>query len=80
MVVREAEGPELDLVPAGAQAEDQPAAADLVDGGGLLGEHRRVVERGRGDQRPELDPLGDRGQAGELTTPPTAPGRPPSSR
>ena len=31
VVVREAEGAELGLVPAGAEAEDEAAAADLVD-------------------------------------------------
>ena len=44
-VVREAEGPELGLVPAGTQAEDQAAATDLVHGGGKLREHGRSVER-----------------------------------
>ena len=55
MVERDAERPELGLVPAGAEAEDQPAAADLVDRRGLLGEDGGVVERRAGDQRPELD-------------------------
>ena len=51
----------------GAEAEDEPAAADLVDRVGALGEHRRVVERGAGDERPELDPARrgrQRGQQG----------------
>ena len=65
MVERDAEGAELGLVPAGAQAEDQPAAADLVDRRGLLGEDSRVVERRAGDQRAELDAVGDRSDRGE---------------
>ena len=58
-------GAELGLVPAGAEAEDEAAAAQLVDRGGLLGEQGRVVEVRAGDERPELDPRrrgGDRGQ------------------
>ena len=65
VVVRVAVGAELGLVPARAEAEDEPAATQLVDRGGLLGEQRRVVEVGAGDERPELDPRrrgGDRGQ------------------
>ena len=38
------------------EPEDEPAATDLVDRGGLLREQRRVVEVGAGHQRPELDP------------------------
>ena len=56
VVERVAEGAELGLVPAGPEAEDEPAAADLVDRRGLLGEQRRVVEARAGDERPELDP------------------------
>ena len=56
MVVREAERAELGLVPARTETQDEPAAADLVDGGGLLGEERRVVEVRARDERPELDP------------------------
>ncbi len=61
VIEREAERPELGLVPAGAQAEDQAAAADLVDRAGLLGEERRVVEVRARDERPELDPGRGRG-------------------
>ena len=46
-----AEGGELDRVPAGADAQHEPAAGDLVDGRGLLGEHERRVERGRRHER-----------------------------
>ena len=65
MVEREAVGRVFRLVPAGAEAQDQPTAADLVEGGGLLGEHGGVVEAGRGDQRPDLHPFGDRGDRRE---------------
>ena len=44
---------------------DQAPAADLVDGGGHLRQHRRGVEGRRRDERAERDPRGDRGEAGE---------------
>lgn len=59
-VERKPESPELELVPAGADTEHQPATRDLVDGGGLLGQQGRVVEREGGDEGADLDPLGDR--------------------
>ena len=65
MVEREAERAELGLVPAGPEAEDEPAAADLVDRGRLLGQHRRVVEARARHERPELDPRRRGGEAGE---------------
>ena len=65
LVVGKAEGRVVGLVPARAQAQDQPAAADLVDRRGHLGQHRRRVEAGRSDERAELDLLGRLGQAGE---------------
>ena len=77
VVVRVAVGAELGLVPAGAEAEDEPAATQLVDRGGLLGEQGGVVEVRAGDERPELDPRrrgGDRGQ--ERPRLPRAAGRP----
>ena len=77
VVVRVAVGAELGLVPAGAEAEDEPAATHLVDRGGLLGEQGRVVEVRAGDQRPELDPRrrgGDRRQ--QRPRLPRAAGRP----
>ena len=83
VVEREAEGAELGLVPAGAEAEHEPAAAELVDRGGLLGEQRRVVEVRAGDERPELDPRGRRGDRRQRASrPPTAraPDGPPSDR
>ncbi len=43
-VERDAEGVELGPVPSGADPDHEPALADLVDGGGHLGEHRRFVE------------------------------------
>ena len=65
VVVRVAERPELGLVPAGPEAEHQPASADLVDGHRLLGEQRRVVEARAGDERAELHPARDRGDRRE---------------
>ena len=65
MIERNPERPELRLVPAGAEAQDQPSARDLVDRVGALGEDGRVVERGAGDERPQLDPAGRGGDARE---------------
>jgi hypothetical protein len=55
-LVRQSECVELEPVPAGTEAEYESAAADLVDGGGLLGEDRRLVERLGGHERPDFDP------------------------
>ena len=55
MVEREAERPELGLVPARPEPEHEPAAGDLVDRRGLLREHGRVVEARAGDERPDGD-------------------------
>ena len=79
LVVREAKRPVLVLVPAGAEAEDQAPAADLVDRRGLGGQHRRVVEAGRRHQRADLDAARDRRPAPRAaSTPPT--GRPAAVR
>ena len=48
----------LDLVPAGADAEHQPAAGEDVDRGRHLRQQRRVPERHRGDVGTEGDALG----------------------
>ena len=62
-----------DVVPAGAQAQHQPAAGDLVHRRRLLGEHERRVERGRGDERPDRHALGGLGERRRASsTPPTA--------
>ena len=58
VVEGKAEGAVLRLVPARAETEDQPAAADLVDGVGHLGQQGRVAETGADDQGAELDPPG----------------------
>jgi hypothetical protein len=58
-------GPELLLVVASAQPQDQPAAADLVDCGGHLGEQRGIAEGGAGDKRSQLDPAGRGGEGGQ---------------
>src|SRR5919106_4194497 len=53
---------ELRLVPARAEGQDQPAGADLVDGGGHLRQHGGGVERRARNERSEAHTLGDRGQ------------------
>src|SRR3989304_10102709 len=73
MVERESECSILGLVPPRPEPQDQPAAADLVDGGRLLGQDGRVVERDAGHERPEIDSLGDAGGGG-----PGRPGLPPA--
>src|SRR4029079_11651879 len=65
MIERDPERPELGLVPAGAEAEDRRPRVYLVDRVGALGEDGRVVERRAGDERPQLDPAGRGGDAGE---------------
>jgi hypothetical protein len=62
MVVWKAERVELRLVPAGAQAEDETASADLFDSVGHFGEHGRVSVAGAGDKWAELNPVGRRRQ------------------
>src|SRR5450759_4935947 len=74
VVEREAEGAELRLVPTGAEAQYESAATDLVDRGGLLGQHCRVVERRGGDQWTQQHARRDRGEAGENR--PCLPGSP----
>ena len=65
MVLREAERLELRLVPAGPKAQNEPAAADLVDRGGLFGKQRRVMEIRTSDQGTQLDPRGRGGDGGQ---------------
>jgi len=50
------------LVPAGPETQDESAPADLVDGGGHLGQHRGGMESGAGHQGPEFHALGLGGQ------------------
>jgi hypothetical protein len=61
-----AEGRGVPPDPAGADAERQPAAGDVVEGHGLLGQRDRVPEVRRGHERPEAqrgrDPGGRRQQ------------------
>ena len=61
----EAVGLVLALVPAGAEAEVDTAARDVVDGGDELREHRRMAERRRRDEHAEAQPGRDRREAGE---------------
>ena len=49
-----------------ADAEDQPAAADVVQGRGHLGEHPRVAERRAHDERAELHALGRVGDGARI--------------
>ena len=61
----EAVGLVLAFVPAGAEAEVDTAARDVVDGCDDLREHRRMAERRRRDEHAEAQPGRDRGEAGE---------------
>ena len=54
VVVGVAEGGVFGFVPAGAEPEDQPAAGDLVDGIGHLGDEGGVAEAGAGHEVSEL--------------------------
>jgi hypothetical protein len=53
----------LALVISGAQAEDQPSPADLIESVRHLGQQGRVAEASANDKRPELDACGDRRQS-----------------
>jgi hypothetical protein len=55
----------LGLVPAGAEAQLDAAAAHLVDLRHRDGERARMAEGGRGHQRAQPDALGVSGQAGQ---------------
>ncbi len=61
----DAVGGVLGLVPAGAEAQLDPAAGHLVDLGDLDGEHAGQPEGGGGHQRAQADPGGLPGQPGE---------------
>src|SRR5690606_41689428 len=52
----------LDVDPCQAQAESEAAMAEEYDGGGVLGEAQRVVERGEDHPGPDLDRGGGRGE------------------
>ena len=60
VVEREIERLELGLVPAAAEPEHQPSAADLVELGGHLGGERWVAERDGEHERTDLHPAGQR--------------------
>ncbi|KJY45469.1 hypothetical protein VR46_14610 [Streptomyces sp. NRRL S-444] len=60
-----AEDLELLLHVAGADAEDQPAAREVVEGGVLLGAEQRVAQAQDRDVAQQADVLGDPGQEGE---------------
>ena len=62
---RDAERAELGLVPAGADPEDEPSAAHLVDRRRHPGEDPGRVERRAGDQRAEPDAFGGRREGRE---------------
>ena len=65
VVERVAEGVELGLVPSAAEAEDQPTVAHLVELGRHLGGERRVAEREREHERPDLDARRHRRDGGQ---------------
>ena len=65
VVVGEAECLELVAVPSGPDAEHEPAIGDLIERCGLLRQHGRVVERGRGHQGSDRHALRHRGDSGE---------------
>src|SRR5581483_2522345 len=65
MVVGEPERPVLGLVPPRAEAEDEPAAADLGDRRRHLRQQPGWVEARAGDERSERHPLGDSRQRRE---------------
>ena len=69
MVEGVTEGPELRFVIPGTQAQDQPAAANLVHRIGHLGQQGRVAEGGTAHQSAEFDPLRDCGQGGQNRPP-----------
>src|SRR5438105_8077698 len=56
---------ELGLVPAGAEPEDQPSAAQLVDGRGLLRHRERVAHEDDDHARDQLQALGLAGEVPE---------------
>ena len=64
LVVRDAERVELALVPARAEAEHEPPAADLVDRRGHLGDQPRRVKADAGHQRADRHARRDRRQRG----------------
>ena len=53
------------LEPARADAEDQPAVADVVDGAGHVGQQLGVAVAVAGDERADLDPAGLLGPGAE---------------
>jgi hypothetical protein len=53
------------LVPARPKPEDEPPAADVVDGAGHVGQQVRVAVADPGHQAPQLDALGDLGERAE---------------
>src|SRR4029453_1781949 len=66
VVVGVTEGEVVRFVPAGAETEDEAAAADLVDRVGDLRLEGRVAVRGAGDERTELDARRDRRQGRQV--------------
>src|SRR5205823_2047297 len=56
---------ELGNVPARAETEHEASTGELVDGGRHPRQQAGRMERGAGDERAELDALGDPGEPGE---------------
>ena len=63
-----------DFLAAGAQAEDEAALADLVEGGRAHGQKAGRAAEGVDDSGTQLDALGDQGQLGEKRKDLVAPG------
>jgi hypothetical protein len=61
----QAEGGVLGLVPAGAQANVEPAIRDVVERDSLLGQKRRVPEGIAADQHAQANSLRNRGERGQ---------------
>ena len=79
------------FVPARAEAENQPASADVVDGAGHVGQQVGIAVADPGDQQPDVGVAGDLGPRRQRGPPfevvrrraaraATAAGRPPTAR
>ena len=66
MVEREAERLELSLIPARANAQDQAATRDLLDGVRDFGQEGGIAECRADDERSQLSPVRDRCQRRKL--------------
>ncbi len=65
MVEGIAEGGVLRVMPAGADAQGQPATADLIGRRCHLGQQRRIAHPESQDQRAQVHPVGRSGERGQ---------------